>query len=134
MGLIAACIFVVYAVAVTPALVISRKSEIIEFFVHEILSARISAVAGQGFSTNCLKLPLSHYKGQNIVDIFSKGFRNVKLRSRADLYVSPYDAINFTWFPRNLTINVWRMAWCRSFPGTITKQRHLRVTMIGRIT
>lgn len=55
MGLIAACIFVVYTVVVTPALVISRKSEIIEFFVHEILSARISAVAGQGFSTNCLK-------------------------------------------------------------------------------
>ena len=57
-----------------------------------------------------LKLPLSHYKGQNIVDIFSKGFRNVKLRSRADLYVSPCDTINFTWFPRNLTINVWRGA------------------------
>lgn len=49
---------------------------------------------------------MSHYKGQNIVDIFSKGFRNVKLRSRADLYVSPYDAINFTWFLRNLKIVV----------------------------
>ena len=59
----------------------------------------------QGFSTNWLKTeePLSQYNDRNIDDIFSKGFRNVRLRSRADLYSPPYNSIHFTWFLRNLT-------------------------------
>ena len=47
---------------------------------------------GQGFSTNWFKseVPLSKYHTQNIIDIAKKGFRNTRLRSRADLYSPPY--------------------------------------------
>ena len=59
----------------------------------------------QGFATNWFKTPepLSKYHAQNIDDIYSKGFRNVRLRSRADLYTAPYDSTDFAWFLANLT-------------------------------
>lgn len=63
-------------------------------------------VIKQGFSTNWFKTaePLSKYHDKNIEDIFKKGFRNVRLRSRADLYSPPYNAssIEFSRFLGNL--------------------------------
>ena len=38
------------------------------------------------------------YRPQNIDDIFNEGFRNVRLRSRADLYSPPYDDAKFEMF------------------------------------
>lgn len=59
----------------------------------------------QGFATNCFKTPepLSKYHDQDIDDVYSKGFRKVRLRSRADLYTAPYDSTDFAWFLANLT-------------------------------
>lgn len=62
----------------------------------------------QGFSTNWFKSsdPLAKYNGKNIEDIYNRGFRNVRLRSRADLYTAPYNNTSFAWFLGNLTIVV----------------------------
>lgn len=60
---------------------------------------------GAGFSTNWLKSaePLKKYSVQNIKDVSKKGFTNLRLRCRADLYSYNYSAVNFTWFLGNLT-------------------------------
>ncbi|XP_078371207.1 uncharacterized protein LOC144654856 isoform X2 [Oculina patagonica] len=60
---------------------------------------------GQGFATNWFKTadPLSKYNDKNIEDIFSKNFRNVRLRSRADLYPAPYNTKKFDEFLDSLT-------------------------------
>ena len=62
-------------------------------------------VIGQGFATNWFKTadPLSTYNDKNIEDIFSKDFRNVRLRSRADLYSAPYNTHDFDRFLASLT-------------------------------
>ena len=58
-----------------------------------------------GFSTNWFKSkpPLKKYSEQNIIDVHEKGFSNLRLRCRADLYSYNYSAVNFTWFLGNLT-------------------------------
>lgn len=60
---------------------------------------------GPGFSTNWFKtaVPMRKYSEQNIVDVSGKGFRNLRLICRADLYSYDYTATNFTWFLGNLT-------------------------------
>ena len=120
--LIAVCIFAVCAVAITLAIVLSQGSKQSSRSPREtvldcnparsvcqpIYPADYQEVIGQGFATNWVKTaePFSQYKSKNIEDVFSKGFRNVRLRSRADLYAPPYNAVNFTWFLGNLTIVV----------------------------
>ena len=76
--------------------------------LQPISPADYQDVIGQGFATNWFKTaePLSKYNDKNVEDIFSKGFRNARLRSRADLYSSPYNTIDFTWFLGNLTVVV----------------------------
>ena len=73
-----------------------------------ISAAAYREVIKQGFATNWFKTPepLLKYRAKNIEDIYRKGFRNVRLRSRADLYSPPYDSINFAWFLGNLTVVV----------------------------
>ena len=60
---------------------------------------------GQGFATNWFKTgdPLRKYNDKNIEDIFSVGFRNVRLRCRADLYSAPYNKSEFNKFLSSLT-------------------------------
>lgn len=62
----------------------------------------------QGFATNWFKTLelLEKYNHKNIKDIYERGFRNVRLRSRADLYSAPYNDTKFNWFLGNLTIVV----------------------------
>lgn len=60
-------------------------------------------IAKQGFATNYFKvLPEKtekKYNAKNIDDVYKKGFRNLRLRARADLYTAPYDQdANFTKF------------------------------------
>ncbi|KAJ7321513.1 hypothetical protein OS493_034568 [Desmophyllum pertusum] len=50
--------------------------------------------------------PMKKYSEENIKDVHDKGFRNLRLRCRADLYSYNYTATNFTWFLGNLTIVV----------------------------
>lgn len=62
----------------------------------------------QGFATNWFKTgdPLSKYHDRNIhvgQDIHSKNFRNVRLRSRADLYSAPYNTADFSRFLNSLS-------------------------------
>lgn len=47
----------------------------------------------QGFATNYFKVlpPARRYNPQNIEDVYNMGFRNLRLRSRADLYTAPYN-------------------------------------------
>uniref|UniRef100_A0A7M5UIX4 Secreted protein n=3 Tax=Clytia hemisphaerica TaxID=252671 RepID=A0A7M5UIX4_9CNID len=42
----------------------------------------------QGFATNYFKTsePAIKYRGKNIIDVYARGFRNLRLRCRADLY------------------------------------------------
>ncbi|XP_078374697.1 uncharacterized protein LOC144658201 isoform X2 [Oculina patagonica] len=70
-----------------------------------ILPADYQKDIGQGFATNWFKTadPLSDYKDKNIEDIYSKNFRNVRLRCRADLYSAPYNNPAFTEFLNSLT-------------------------------
>lgn len=76
--------------------------------LQPISPADYQNVIGEGFATNWFKTaePLSKYNDKNIEDIFSEGFRNVRLQSRADLYSSPYNTIDFAWFLGNLTVVV----------------------------
>lgn len=62
-------------------------------------------IIGQGFATNWFKIadPLLKYHGKNIQDIHSKKFRNVRLRSRADLYSAPYNTTDFSRFLTSLS-------------------------------
>ena len=62
-------------------------------------------VIGQGFATNWFKTsePLANYNDKNIEDIHSKDFRNVRLRSRADLYSAPYNTSDFSRFLASLS-------------------------------
>ena len=69
-------------------------------FIPRTLMSPISPSAyrlilNHGFSTNWFKTaePLSKYNDRNIEDISLKGFTNVRLRSRADLYSPPYSTI-----------------------------------------
>ncbi len=59
----------------------------------------------QGFATNYFKSkkPAIKYRSDNVKDVYNRGFRNLRLRSRADLYNAPYTETNFTWFLTNLT-------------------------------
>ena len=83
-------------------------------FIPGLLGAALSSpvspaayreVIKQGFATNWFKTeePLSKYNDKDIKDIDLKGFRNVRLRCRADLYSPPYNSEKFIWFLRNLT-------------------------------
>lgn len=73
-----------------------------------ISPADYQKVIAQGFATNWFKSknPLGKYNDKNIEDIYAKGFRNVRLRSRADLYTAPYNDSKFEWFLGNLTVVV----------------------------
>jgi len=56
------------------------------------------AVAGTGFATNYFKtLAFQKYNKQNLVDVRAKGFKNLRLRCRADL-----EGLNMTVFLNNL--------------------------------
>ena len=70
-----------------------------------IAAADYQKVIGQGFATNWFKTadPLSNYNDKNIQDIHSKNFRNVRLRSREDLYSAPYNTTDFSGFLASLT-------------------------------
>ena len=59
-----------------------------------ILPSKYKADMGQGFATNYFKTetPAEKYRAQNVQDVFDKGFRNLRLRCRADLYTAPYSA------------------------------------------
>ena len=70
-------------------------------FNHPVTSLVYQGAVGQGFATNYFKAkkgPAIKYREQNIQDIHAKGFRNVRLRSRADLYDPPYTSDEFTNF------------------------------------
>ena len=82
-------------------------------FIPRTLMSPISPSAyrlilNHGFSTNWFKTaePLSKYNDRNIEDISLKGFTNVRLRSRADLYSPPYNSTDFSYFLKNLTVVV----------------------------
>jgi len=61
-----------------------------------------------GFATNWFKTPelLEKYHNKNVKDVYDRGLRNLRLRSRADLYTAPYNDSKFAWFLGNLTIVV----------------------------
>ena len=61
-------------------------------------------ILGQGFATNYFKSSILavRYRTQNIQDIYDRGFRNLRLRARADLY-NPSDETKFQRFLTKLT-------------------------------
>lgn len=58
-----------------------------------------------GFSTNWFKTktPMKKYSEQNIRDVHEKGFSNLRLRCRADLYSYDYSTVKFKQFLSDLT-------------------------------
>ena len=66
---------------------------------------RYQKLIGPGFATNWFKTekPMAKYSEKNVEDVHDKGFTNLRLRCRADLYSYDYTAANFTWFLGNLT-------------------------------
>lgn len=100
-----------------PAVLLTRNSSIIlaiaMFYVTLVFAdeskpispKRYQELIGPGFSTNWFKTkePMKKYSEQNIKDVRDKGFKNLRLRCRADLYSYNYTATNFTWFLGNLT-------------------------------
>ncbi|CAH3144299.1 unnamed protein product, partial [Pocillopora meandrina] len=58
-----------------------------------------------GFSTNWFKSkpPLKKYSEQNIIDVHEKGFSNLRLRCRADLYSYDFSTVEFKRFLGSLT-------------------------------
>ena len=86
------------------------KKRSIQFFAvvnvnNPISPKEYQAKIRAGFSTNWFKSksPQKKYSEQNIIDVHEKGFSNLRLRCRADLYSYNYSAVNFTWFLGNLT-------------------------------
>ena len=69
-------------------------------FSQPVQPTEYQGVVGQGFSTNYFKTekPARDYNRQNIQDIYDRGFRNVRLRARADLYDAPYNDAKFEEF------------------------------------
>ena len=77
-------------------------------FSQPVSPADYQKVIKQGFATNYFKdrnSPARKYRAQNIQDIYDKGFRNVRLRTKADLpYITPpYDDDNFELFLTRLS-------------------------------
>lgn len=67
-------------------------------FSQPVSAADYQSVIKQGFATNYFKtrLPAAYkYKTKNIQDIYDKGFRNVRLRCRPELYNDNYDTPDF---------------------------------------
>jgi len=59
-----------------------------------ITASDYASILKQGFATNYFKVlpPGRKYRTQNIQDIADRGFSNLRLRSRADLYTAPYES------------------------------------------
>ena len=79
-------------------------------FSQPLTPTEYQAVIGAGFATNYFKSgtkenpkPAIKYRDDNIQDIYDIGFRNVRLRSRADLYDPPYENQDFDDYLGNLT-------------------------------
>ncbi|KAL9985175.1 hypothetical protein ACROYT_G007545 [Oculina patagonica] len=102
-----------------PAVLLARSTVILAFAIFCVslfTAVEPSAIStgwyrkliGPGFATNYFKSaePNTKYSEQNIIDVRAKGFRNLRLRCRADLYSYNYSATNFTLFLKNLTIVV----------------------------
>ena len=78
-------------------------------FSEPVSPIEYQAVIGAGFATNYFKsstsngpTPAKKYRDDNIQDIYDIGFRNVRLRSRADLYDPPYENEQFATFLQKL--------------------------------
>ena len=58
-----------------------------------------------GFSTNWFKTekPMEKYSEQNIKDVHKRGFRNLRIRCRADLYSYDFSTVEFKRFLGSLT-------------------------------
>ena len=69
-------------------------------FSQPLTAAEYQKIIKQGFSTNYFKLVKQGfgYNPKNIQDAYDRGFRNLRLRCRADLYQKPYDSNDFTRF------------------------------------
>ena len=83
---------------------VSQEASLVDFS-RSVSPEVYQRIIKQGFATNYFKSQslAIKYRDQNIDDIYDKGFRNVRLRSRADLYTPPYTAANFTLFLLKLT-------------------------------
>lgn len=97
--------------ALLTAAIVSESQCASPDFSQPLTGSQYQAVIGQGFSTNYFKSistsgnPAPKYRSQNIQDIYDKGFRNVRLRCRADLdlYQPPTNTnIYFNRFLRKL--------------------------------
>ena len=80
---------------------VTHKKHRTQTFSRPVLPADYQRSIKQGFSTDYFKtVPAMEYRPENIQDIYDRGFRNLRLRVRADLYCPPYDNNNilFTWF------------------------------------
>ena len=72
-------------------------------FSQPVSAADYQHAIEQGFATNYFKAknPAAKYRTKNIKDIYDKGFRNLRLRCRADLY-DAYNTTRFTIFLEKL--------------------------------
>ena len=84
--------FALFAAAILSGCMSQGEREI--DFSQPVSPADYQRIIKQGFTTNYFKtLPPAHkYQPENIEIIFAKGFRNVRLRSRAGLYTAPYNS------------------------------------------
>lgn len=87
-------------------------------FSEPLLPAAYRNKLGSGFATNWFKSdpPLSKYNAKNIEDVYSAGFRNLRLRCRADLYTVPYTDAKFASFLNDLETVVDKCISEKVFP------------------
>lgn len=75
-------------------------------FADSITPANYSALIGPGFATNWFKAkkPLKKYHENNIQDVYDAGFRNLRIRCRADVHPNekPLDSPEFVLFLQQL--------------------------------
>ena len=75
-------------------------------FSQPVSAADYQSIIKEGFATNYFKTRLptaDKYRTKNIQDIYDKGFRNVRLRCRPELYEDQYDTPEFAGFLTKLT-------------------------------
>jgi hypothetical protein len=96
--------FAFFSSAILTGCVSQEEAEIEIDFSQAVSPIVYQEIVKQGFSTNYFKskIPARDYKAKHIDDIFAKGFRNVRLRVRADLYEPPYNNKRFTTFLNKL--------------------------------
>ena len=88
--------------------IVSKHASAQVDFSQPVTVTEYHKIIKEGFATNYFKFDKQlvkdfRYYPQNIQDVYDRGFRNLRLRCRPEVYQKPYDGSDFTRFLDKLT-------------------------------